>query len=313
MFNLWVQQSLGDRSSLRVGQFTAAQEFVVSPTANLFVNSTFGWPASFAVDLPSGGPAYPLAAPGARLSFSPAKSTTVLAAVFAGDPAGPGSGDPQRRDRSGLNSLRFSGRPFLIAEVQRPLGPSTNAPTLKVGGWKHLDRFDDLRVDGGGLSLADRASSGVPWRHGGNSAVYAILDGPLAIAGPRTLSGFFRVTASPSDRNHIDRYLDVGLSLSGPLPGRPDDTLGVAAGVARISPQARALAAETNAIDGQNLALPGREAVFEATYQFKLSSAVFIQPDLQYIRRPNGGPADPITQRPLKSALVAGVRTAVRF
>jgi len=35
---------------LRLGQITAAQEFLVSQNANLFVNSTFGWPALPAQD-----------------------------------------------------------------------------------------------------------------------------------------------------------------------------------------------------------------------------------------------------------------------
>lgn len=48
LFNLWVEQRFGDGTTLRAGQFTAAQEFAVSPTAAFFVNSTFGWPASFA-------------------------------------------------------------------------------------------------------------------------------------------------------------------------------------------------------------------------------------------------------------------------
>lgn len=101
LFNLWIEQKLSSRVTFRLGQFTAAQEFAISPTANLFVNSTFGWPASFAVDLPSGGPAYPLAAPGARLSYSPTPDTTLLVAAFAGDPAGPGAGDPQSREVAG--------------------------------------------------------------------------------------------------------------------------------------------------------------------------------------------------------------------
>lgn len=38
-------------ASLCVKTFSACK------TAVLFVNSTFGWPVSFAIDLPSGGPA----------------------------------------------------------------------------------------------------------------------------------------------------------------------------------------------------------------------------------------------------------------
>jgi porin len=68
LFNLWIEQAIGSGASLRVGQITAGQEFLVSPNAALFLNSTFGWPLLPAQDLPSGGPAYPEATPGARLA-----------------------------------------------------------------------------------------------------------------------------------------------------------------------------------------------------------------------------------------------------
>jgi porin len=44
LFNLWFEQAVSDKTSLRIGQISAAQEFFVSQNANLFVNSTFGWP-----------------------------------------------------------------------------------------------------------------------------------------------------------------------------------------------------------------------------------------------------------------------------
>jgi porin len=69
LFNLWIEQDLAKGASLRLGQFTAAQEFIVSRNADLFVNSTFGWPMLNTQNLPSGGPNYPEAALGARLQF----------------------------------------------------------------------------------------------------------------------------------------------------------------------------------------------------------------------------------------------------
>lgn len=92
LFNLWIEQKLGSDANLRVGQITAAQEFLVSQNATLFVNTTFGWPALPAEDLPSGGPAYPEATPGARIAYMPNDHLTVKAAIFDGDPAGPGAG-----------------------------------------------------------------------------------------------------------------------------------------------------------------------------------------------------------------------------
>src|ERR1700677_3796309 len=68
LFDLWFQQSLFDDTvSLRVGQIAADDEFFVSQYAPLFISSTFGWPAIMGINLPSGGPAYPVARPGARV------------------------------------------------------------------------------------------------------------------------------------------------------------------------------------------------------------------------------------------------------
>ncbi|MEG3175351.1 carbohydrate porin [Sphingomonas sp. RB3P16] len=108
LFNLWIDQKPGDRMTLRVGQFNADQSFAISATASLFVKSSFGWPGSFAADLSSGGPAYPLAAPGASLSVTVAKHTAMRLAAFVGDPAGPGDGDPQRRDLHGFARVAAS-------------------------------------------------------------------------------------------------------------------------------------------------------------------------------------------------------------
>ena len=82
LFNLWIEQQLTNRVNLRVGQFTAAQEFLVSDNADLFVNSTFGWPVLTAMDLPSGGPNYPEATPGARLQIAASDHLTLRAAIF---------------------------------------------------------------------------------------------------------------------------------------------------------------------------------------------------------------------------------------
>ena len=68
LFELWYQQSLfGGKADIRVGETSADQEFLITTYGALFINATFGWPTLPAVDLPSGGPAYPLSTPGVRL------------------------------------------------------------------------------------------------------------------------------------------------------------------------------------------------------------------------------------------------------
>ena len=62
------------------------------------------WPTIAAVNLPSGGAAYPLSTPGVRLKVEPIKNVWLLLAMLNGDPAGPGPGDEQLRNRYGPTS-----------------------------------------------------------------------------------------------------------------------------------------------------------------------------------------------------------------
>ncbi len=134
LFELWYEQSIGDRLRLRLGQQAADQEFLISTTARLFVNSTFGFPTLPATDLPSGGPAYPLGTPAVRLQLAPAKGVVLLAGVFDGDPAGAGAGNPQQRDASGT-SFRTGDGALALFEAQYNPGNSDQNGTYKFGGW----------------------------------------------------------------------------------------------------------------------------------------------------------------------------------
>lgn len=120
LFELWYQQSFrGGKVDLKLGQQSADLEFATSAYAGLFVNSSFGWPALFAVDLPAGGPAFPLAALGARLRVKPTEPLTLMLAVFNGSPSGFGDGDPQGRQHNPSGTeFRLGDGAFVIGEVQ---------------------------------------------------------------------------------------------------------------------------------------------------------------------------------------------------
>jgi porin len=117
LFELWLEQKLGTFASLRIGQLAADSEFITSENAGVFINGTFGWPGITGANLPSGGPAYPLATPGARLEIDFGGGTKFRTAIFTGDPSVPGAVDPQRANRHGVN-FRLQDPPFLIAELE---------------------------------------------------------------------------------------------------------------------------------------------------------------------------------------------------
>ena len=335
LFEAWFEQKLfNDTTSVRIGQLAADTEFITSEYAGLFINGTFGWPGITAADLPSGGPAYPLATPAVRLKYSPTPQTSFLVAVFNGDPAGPGDPDqdPQLRDKYGVN-FRVQDPPFVIGEGQFKYNAVTGLPgTVKLGGWYHFSSFDDQRFGADGRLLADEENSnGIPVRHRNNSGIYGVIDQQLfRIAGMADDKGvgiFARASASPSNRNLIDLYFDAGLTFTGFVPYRPADSFGVAFGYARISRVAQAFdrdvayfatlpPEEEGELPGLPPPIRDYEAVLEVTYQAQIVPGWTIQPDFQYIINPGGhvaDPADPDGLRPLRNALVFGVRTTVNY
>jgi len=346
LFNLWVEQKLGNETSLRIGQITAAQEFLVSQNANLFVNSTFGWPLLPAQDLPSGGPAYPEATPGIRLKFTPTDQLTLMAAIFNGDLAGPGAGNPVKRDSNGF-AFRVNDPPLLMAELgfaynqgnsiaqarnpnqegsgavtsaqQSPAGDSTGTGlrgSVKLGAWVYTGSAPLERFNAEGEVLDGSAAQ--PPQHAGNFAVYGVIDQALwrtdGLASDRGLNFFLRASAAPSDRNLIDLYFDTGLTFKGLINSRPDDIVGIGFAFGRISPQA--LAREEVAAASTPISIPRYEAAIELTYQWRIAQNWSLQPDFQYIIHPSGqvlNPLDVSGGAPIQNATVIGIRTIVKF
>ncbi len=323
LFNLWLEQQLwGGAVAVRIGQFSADDEFIVSDYASIFINASFGWPAITAIDLPSGGPAFPLSTPGIRIKVQPPAPISVTAAVFNGDPAGLGRGDPQSRDSSGT-AFRFNDNVFAIAEAAYTIKAEKGMPglpsTYKIGGWYHSGRFDDQRFDSAGLSLASPASSGIPVQHRGNYGIYAIADQmlwPTSEDKEQGLGMFLRLSGSPSDRNEVDLYADGGLDYKGPLPGRKDDVLGLGIAYARVSDAARGLDRDSNIFNGTSHPVRDYEMALEVTYSAEVTPWWMVQPDLQFIFHPDGhlaDPTDPTGRRAVRDALVIGLRSKITF
>lgn len=318
LFTLWLQAQKQDAYSFRIGQLAADDEFVISATAANFVNSTFGWPGLMASDLPSGGPAYPLATPGARLSIGPSDGVSVLAAVFNGDPAGPGTGTPQSRDPGGT-AFRLNDGAFAIAEVTYGLNQRDDDKGLtaayRLGGWYHSGRFADERFDAAGRSLADPASTHVPVQHRGNYGVYAVADQMLS----ENFGAFVRVAASPSDRNLVGFYADAGVTYTRQFDEKDKDKdkelYGLAFAYAGISDAASALDRDARDFSGIDRPVRDHEMALELTYIRKIRWLT-VQPDLQFIFHPGGHvppPNDPAVMRAIRDAVIVGVRTGIAF
>ena len=323
LHDLWLQQEFLDRqASLRVGQIALDDEFYISQYSAGFVNSTFGCPDIWSTDLPSGGPCYPFATPGARFRVAPISGLTISAAAFNGNPAPPGPGDPQVRNSGGVNFLIGEGGFLPIAELayafdEEPIS-SSRLSDVKLGAWYHTADFPDLRRESLGRSLADPTSNGIAATHSSNFGAYLVVDKMLwrrPDTATQGLAAFLRVGGAPADRNLISLELDVGLTFKGLFPGRELDVLGVGASYARIG-YARGLDRDEILFTGIGRPVRDYETVLEVTYEARIAPWWVLQPDLQLVFHSGGytaaPPPTPVGQ-PIPNALVLGLRSAITF
>jgi len=312
---LWLEQKLfNDRFSIRVGQLAADAEFFISDVSTMFISSD--WPTVTAANLPSGGPAYPLATPGIRLKIDPTPNWTGLVTLLNGNP-----GDPVTVNRTGTN-FRVNDPPLLMGELQYRYNQNRDAPglagTFRLGAWHHFGRFEDLRIDDTGLSLANPVSSGRARLLRGTSGIYGIVDHqiyrPRGGNAESGISVYSRIAATPADRNLVSFYLDGGVVFAGMLPRRPDDRFGASFIYAEMSNRARAFDRDMVAFTGQDRPIRNYELTFDLTYLAQIKPGWTIQPVFQYVINPGGRVPDPVSPSlPIKGGAVIGVRSTINY
>lgn len=319
---LWLEQKFfNDTFSIRFGQLAADAEFFISDYSVFLMTSD--WPSITAQNLPSGGPAYPLSTPGIRVKFEPNKQFTFLAALFNGDPSGPGPEEAQIKNRHGLN-FRVQDPPLLMGEAQYKYNQEKTDTGLagfwRVGFWHHFGDFDSQRFDTTGRSLADPLGNGIPARLRGTSGVYGVVDHQLyRPAGGDKDSGigvFGRAGISAPDRNPVEFYLDGGIVFSGMLPGRPDDKVAATFLYSKISRDAAALDRDAIVFTGMPRPVRDYELNLALAYQAQIVPGWTIQPAFHYVWHPGGHVPDPnatIPIAPIKDAAVLAVRSVITY
>jgi porin len=320
MLELWFQQNLlDDKISMRIGQLTADSEFVISDYAGTFINGTFGWPAFMYLNLPAGGPGYPMGTLGARLALSPVDWFTFQSAVFQGNVY------DQDVNRHGFRWRLDGENGFLfLNEAQARWNhreEETGLPgQAKAGMWIQTGQLADVLAEStdsgnyGWYFILDQMiyrepSADLPAPTGKSKDGKSVVDAKGGKSFKEAVKmeksdqglGFFgRIAFTKEDRNFLNFYFDTGLTYKGLIPTRDNDTLGVAFAYAQLGNNAR------NSLIDEGSVGVGAEMVLEATYQAQITPWLIIQPDIQYIINP-GGTQD------LGNAFVVGGRAAITF
>lgn len=318
LFEAWFEQSLfNGRASLRFGQLAADAEFATLDSSATFISSTFGWNTLMTDNLPNGGPIYPLATPGVQLAIKPSEGLTAMVALYNGDPVWPCDGDPQKCNKHGID-FRVSDPPLVMAEVAYDYTVGLPS-TIKLGGWRSFETFDDQRFDTEGRSLADPVSNGEPRHYDENYGIYAVIYQMLFRVPETSDKGvhvFARVAGSPSDRNQIDFYAEGGLTFAGLFSNRPDDSFGIGIAFTHISNNAANLDRDSRGFNGQAIAIRNYELLLELSYKAQVLPGWTLQPDFQYYWNPGGNgvdPSDPTDPRGIPNTTILGLRTTVSY
>jgi porin len=328
LWELWYQQKFGDKFDIKVGEQSLDEEFTIAPTANsFFLSAMSGWPGVPTIDLPGGGPAYPLAGLGVRGRVQVTDSVTVLTGVFNGSPIPRNSPNAPESNPNGVSFPLDTGT-LAIAELQYAYGssasgkPSSDGPlpgVYKIGAWYDSYKFNDQQTDTIGLPLASPLSNGDPAEHHGDFSLYGVMDQMIWRSKDntnRSLNVFFRPMFTPyQDRNLVSASINAGFALKAPLPTRDNDIFGVEMGTVWATSGASNFNRQMQFFQPTVYTpIRGSETFIEASYQFQVLPSWVIQPDLQYFINPGLGIANPDepTQR-IKNELVVGLRTNVNF
>ena len=275
LYELWYEHRLADGLSLKTGLYDLNSEFDAVDSAALFLNSSHGIVPTFSQTGENGPSIFPVTSLSARLQWEIDKNNLLRYALLDAAPGDPGN--PSATAAVKLNSREG---------VLHALEYTRDFPRglrFGLGAFSYSAEFETIR---------ETDAQGNPVRRGGNYGLYGFAEGAVYAneSKLRSASAFLRCGTANGALNPIDRYIGAGAVLSGFVPRRSEDRIGVSLAMARFGADFRA------ASNAQS-----HETAVELTYRALINDWIQIQPDIQYIINPGA-------DRTLENALVFGIR-----
>jgi porin len=272
VFEAWVEQAIGSRSSLRVGLYDLNSEFYSNEAAGLLIAPAFGVGSEIAATGTNGPSIFPSSALAMRFDTKLSGNVYARAAVLNANASTIG-------DAHGVD-FSFDHGALVIGEAG-----FEKRTKVAAGLWSYTKRQDDLR---------DLAPDLSPRRRGAHGA-YAIVQAPLRRGEGAKLDGFVRVGVSDGKTTAFRGGWQAGVQVARFVPGRPEAQLSFGANQAWLSGRYRA-----NLRDA-GVAPKHAESAIELTYADQLLPGFTVQPDVQLI-------FDPAGERGRRSAKVVSLR-----
>lgn len=328
LFELWYGQSfLNSTLDVRVGSLDLDTEFLVSQNASFFLNSSFGWPLSTSNNLYSGGPSWPYSAVGGRVKWRAAAPLVLMGAITNDNPThGPfySTISAAQRDPSGTlfstqGGTLFIGEAQLWLDAAKQIGSRDDVAlpgVWKIGGLYDTGRFPDQRYDAQRGLLASPASSGSPLYHQGNWMAYFVIDQMIwrkEKGSGKTINFFARATLSNGTNSRFSSEIQSGFTFDELLPGRPDDTLGLAWGTGLYGLRAKENTHDSFRLGTNTAGALTPEHHLEFTYQAAATPWLIVQPDFQYFWHVGGTSLNPDTGKHIRNGVVTGLNVTTTF
>lgn len=311
------QKLLDDRLTIKLGQMAVDRDFIVPEFYNSlssinFLNQTFFFPTlAFNLydipGLPTGShslPSTPYGSLGALVKWQVSPKVYVQAAVY--------DGYPDQKNGTGYELSGNEGA-LIYSEVgyrHNMAEGDTGLPgSYKFGAFYHTDEFYDVYDAIGGLF---GFTKGTQDPHDGNYGAYFLAEQMLtreqdkADPAQQGLTGFFRLSGAPADRNLTEFGIDGGFIYKGLIPGRDWDTLALGASYLKMSDDIKRAQHAANRVLPGAFVVSDYEAVVELSYKLQVAAWWTLQPSLQYALHPGGSSA-------IDNAWIFAVQTTVRF
>lgn len=284
---LWIEHNIAAAGvSFLVGLYDLNSEFYRLDSAGLFLNSSFGVGPEFGLSGIEGPSIFPRTSVGARLGWKPAEGVVLRAALLDGVPLI--RPDGTYRLFQGSDGLLAVGE---LALLDRPSDATLGNPRSRLGRNAMLPPYDGKLAFGAWhyTTTLARFDDGTGAMQHGTSGAYLVGDRIVArdAADPsRNVSLFVQIGAADDRVNRFGSYFGGGVVVSGPIRSRPGDELGFAVAIGRNGADYRHQQSQ--------LARTSRaESALELSYLVQATSWLAVQPDLQYVVRPDSNPAIP--------------------
>jgi len=289
----YLQKLFDDRVELRLGRIATGDDFLVSPYNYVFVQNGFdGNPVSIFFNSP-GMTAYPNDTWGALVKVRPTPRTYIMGGVYNGDPS------IRSNDHNGAD-FSMDGPVFVIGEVAyQPKslpGDRGLIGNYKAGFWYDNSLYTDFNT-----GAVNRGNWGF---YGMFDQVLIRLGEPVSHRGFGVAGSFL---ASPDQSiSQMPYFFTAALVTRGIFPLRPRDIIALGIVYGHFSDDLQNSQRRAQQFD-PTVGVQSHETVLELTYRLALlNSALYVQPDLQYVFRPGG-------TGQISDALVLGAQVAVNF